>query len=381
LEQLPSADFLQRLYSTALEPALWVSVMEEFADMIGGTSGWLPNLSLKDGSGGDTGIIARFDPAMPRQYSDHFAQRNPIHNVSDPDEFLKHWDLRILTDEDVIPKSDLIRTEYYNDFLRPRDVHSVLIMRLSVRDVTISTLNITRPERRGPFTRSSLDAAQRLQSHFVAAFNLGKKFAAVRQSSDGFAEALESSPHGLIFLDNSGCVSHVNRAAEGMFADGLGLAVIDRRLTAVRPDIARRLEELTKAASCLEREKRTGGTMTLPSPKHRIPLSVTVAPIMSDQCSPFDEGRAVIVCVSDLEKNSSIPEQSVRASFNLTESELRIAMALFAGDSLREIAVRFGIRLSTVRVHVAHIFAKTGVSRQSELVLLLSRTVGIHLKH
>jgi DNA-binding CsgD family transcriptional regulator len=48
-------------------------------------------------------------------------------------------------------------------------------------------------------------------------------------------------------------------------------------------------------------------------------------------------------------------------------------MALFEGQSLRDAAETLGLSIFTVRAHLAHIFDKTGVGRQAELVALLTR--------
>lgn len=59
----------------------------------------------------------------------------------------------------------------------------------------------------------------------------------------------------------------------------------------------------------------------------------------------------------------------------LTAAETRIATRLVDGRSPREIAAELGVGVSTVRTHLARIFAKTGTSRQAELVsFLLDRT-------
>jgi DNA-binding CsgD family transcriptional regulator len=52
-------------------------------------------------------------------------------------------------------------------------------------------------------------------------------------------------------------------------------------------------------------------------------------------------------------------------------------MAALVGSGLppREAAEKLGITEETARAVLKHVFSKTGVSRQSELVMLLSRMV------
>nr|WP_306766152.1 helix-turn-helix transcriptional regulator [Shinella pollutisoli] len=58
--------------------------------------------------------------------------------------------------------------------------------------------------------------------------------------------------------------------------------------------------------------------------------------------------------------------------FDLTRIEARVAQELTRGHSVEEVAAILGSRVQTVRTHLKAIFRKTGVNRQSQLVLLLS---------
>jgi DNA-binding CsgD family transcriptional regulator len=64
----------------------------------------------------------------------------------------------------------------------------------------------------------------------------------------------------------------------------------------------------------------------------------------------------------------------LRAEFGLTKAEARLALRLAEGSSLASAAQTFGVKLTTIRSQLQQVFAKTGTSRQSELVaMLLSR--------
>ncbi|MBA3811609.1 MAG: hypothetical protein H0X27_08215, partial [Caulobacteraceae bacterium] len=202
---------LDLVYEAALEPETWAAVMERVADLLGGTSAWLSQLNVEDGSGG--GIITRIDPRMPTVYREHFALRNPLANVADPRAYMRGWAPRILSDEDWMPKEALVRSEYYNDFLKPQDIHSTLMIRLAARGFDISVLNINRPERRAQFGPTERELAARLQPHLIRAFNLGQKIAERRSLNAGLADILDRSPHALFLLDGAGAVRHLNRPA------------------------------------------------------------------------------------------------------------------------------------------------------------------------
>jgi DNA-binding CsgD family transcriptional regulator len=64
----------------------------------------------------------------------------------------------------------------------------------------------------------------------------------------------------------------------------------------------------------------------------------------------------------------------LRAEFGLTKAEARLALCLAEGSSLASAAQGFNVKLTTIRSQLQQVFAKTGTSRQTELVaMLLSR--------
>lgn len=72
----------------------------------------------------------------------------------------------------------------------------------------------------------------------------------------------------------------------------------------------------------------------------------------------------------------------LRAAFGLTKAEARLALRLAQGSSLASAAQAFEVKLTTIRSQLQQIFAKTGTSRQSELVaMLLSRGCGSQAPH
>ena len=371
------AEFLDLLYDAAVESSLWPRVLETFADMVGGTSAVLSQLNVADGHG--SSAIARADPAGERAYHEYYADLNVLNNVTDPREFMSGWAPRILTDEDWMAKDELVKTEYYNDFLAPNDIHSVLMMRLGVRDFDACVLNVNRSVRQEQFAGADLELAHRLHPHLIRAFRLGQKLAPIRALGEDMARVLDSSPHGVFLLDSCGGVRHVNQAGQTLIAARRELRVICGRLTAAAPAQASILDALIGAAGSPEPEHRRGGSMALASRDRFLPLSVTVAPLRGGQPWPLRDPPAVLVCVTDLEAGACLPEQRLRDLFALTPAEARVAAALFEGATPREAAEGLRISFHTVHVHLARIFEKTGTNRQSQLVRLMMRAVGVDL--
>jgi DNA-binding CsgD family transcriptional regulator len=65
----------------------------------------------------------------------------------------------------------------------------------------------------------------------------------------------------------------------------------------------------------------------------------------------------------------------VAAAFGLTPAETRLLADLFGGRTLNETAAALGITRPTAKTHLEHIFLKTGVTRQADLMRLWTRLI------
>jgi DNA-binding CsgD family transcriptional regulator len=69
------------------------------------------------------------------------------------------------------------------------------------------------------------------------------------------------------------------------------------------------------------------------------------------------------------------PGEAFAKLYDLTGSELRVLLAMAPGLSVKESAEMLGISETTAKTHLQHIFAKTGTSKQTELMhLFISST-------
>jgi DNA-binding CsgD family transcriptional regulator/PAS domain-containing protein len=367
-------DFLDLVYDAAVDPALWTSVISKLADMVGAGGGVLLEQNQANGKG--EGIIVGADPAVMDALFGRFADKNVLQKVDDPDAFMRRWTPRILTDEDWVPKEVLVRSEYYNDFLRRIDVHSVMMVRLAARGLNAVNLDLGRPERHGPYEAGDIARVCRYHPHLIRSFKLGRRLRARRRIEAGATDYLEALPDAVFLLGGQGQVHHANSAAERLVARARGLTLTRGRLASPMPDQNRRLQALIAVATSPDPEQRSGGSLAIMAPDRLLPLSVTVTPVRSERLALFDDGPCALVCVTDLEASLSLSHGRLSELLNLSPAEARVAMALFEGRTPKEAAESLRLSFYTVRAHLARIFDKTGTSRQAELMRLMMRLVG-----
>jgi DNA-binding CsgD family transcriptional regulator/PAS domain-containing protein len=362
---------LDLVYEAALEPEAWPRFMERFADAIGGTSSWLSHVNVETNSA--AGIVTRIDPRMPGVYAAHFAQCNPLTNVSDADAYVTGWSPKIITDEDWMPKDELLCSEYYNDFLRPQDIHTTLMIRLSLNGYDLSVLNVNRSVRQGRFGSVERAIAARLQPHLMRALRLSHKVASMRLLSTSVADALDQSRDAMFLISRDGTVKHLNLAAERLIESGAA-QVVGGRLR-VNGE-SRRLDALVTGALEFDPARRGGGSMAVPRASGRA-LSLHVTPVRADIIYETMCGPSALVSVTDLEAGMDLPECRLRDLFGLTRAEVGVARALFEGQTTREAAESLGVSFFTVRAHLARICEKTQTRGQVDLARLLMRVGGL----
>jgi DNA-binding CsgD family transcriptional regulator/PAS domain-containing protein len=372
-----SGHLLDLVYETVLEPGLWVTVMERIADSVGGNNAWLSRISLENGVG--TGLLARIEPETPSRYIAHYGALNPIAVKSNPREYMRGWRPWISTENDYMPRDALTKTEFYNDFLLPLDVGSVMMIDLAAEGLDVFTVNIHRSAKRDPFGPTEIAFAEELHSHLIRALKLGGIFSEARDLSDGKAAALDRMAQGIVILDAQSRIRHANRAAERMLGAGSGLSVMSGRLIATRANAAGRLAAMIGAAASPDPGARRGGSMTVASAAHGS-LSVTVAPLYAQGLPVVTTGPAVLVTLSGTQPDNTRVGAALAGSFALTPAEVRVSLALLNGASPKRAAAEFGVSVNTIRTQMASIFGKTGTAGQAELSRLLQRLADNNLQ-
>ncbi len=351
--------FLDLLYSAAVQPELWIPAMERFADMLGGSGAWLSRISVADGSG--AGIVARIDPDSAKAYDQYYGGINPFSNEPDPAAYMASWTPTILTDEAWLPKTELARNEYYNDFMRPQDIQSAMIIRLSACGFEVSALTMNMPYSREAFGPRDLVRAQRYHSHLRRAFRLTQVLADKGLADDDLERQPAKTGEAVFLLNDEGRVRRMNAAAEHLLSRRDDLKVVGGRLT-TPDDVSGRLEALIAAAGGGSSGERSGGSVSLRTTEARPPLAVTVAPVRSERLTVFQQRPAVIVCVS---------EPGAGDEVHLTSREREALTWVAEGKSDWEIAVILGLSETTVRFHVDNARKKLGAVNRAQAVARL----------
>ena len=68
------------------------------------------------------------------------------------------------------------------------------------------------------------------------------------------------------------------------------------------------------------------------------------------------------------QENGHIPSDALKALFNFTDAEARLASALVSGVTVDQYAENRGVKIGTIRTQLSQVLGKSGANRQADLV-------------
>ena len=99
-------------------------------------------------------------------------------------------------------------------------------------------------------------------------------------------------------------------------------------------------------------------------------LLVLVTPLPNQLHGHAGVGHA-LVSLRSTQDCPSFQKAELEALFALSPTQAAVALDLYGGKSPEQIASERGVRISTLRTHLAEIFARTGAESQRDLVRLI----------
>jgi DNA-binding CsgD family transcriptional regulator/PAS domain-containing protein len=308
-------------------------------------------------------IVPDLDSEYIERYAAYYHRINPLWRVAIPSEVGS-----VMTDEMMIERREFARTEFFNDFLTPLGLGSMLGAKLRMEG-GLNCAIVT--QRRRGFSEQDLALYRRLAPHLVRAVQLNVRLSGLEGRCAATADALDRLSHGAIVVDAQARVLFANREAERLVGPSGCLRIQSGVLQGRSESTTAKLKTLI-AGCAAGREREAGGALQLPCDRDRRAMSALVLPLRG-QAPAFSLSPrpAAVVFVTDPGRTPDGLDAQLRRRFGLTPAEANFAMEVAKGDGLQASADRIGISLATARTHLAHVFAKTEVRRQAELTLLV----------
>lgn len=346
---------IDEIYEAAAMPERWPSVLHRLGSLLGAKGGLLFSTSTEGvrwlGSDGVAEIMADFLAAGWMAHND----RIPI--------LIQRAHPGFLTDTDCYTEEQIAAHPMYTEFLWPRGIFAAAatLIRGAGEDGLVLSIE-GYPSHQA--ARASVAMLDTLRPHLARAAMLASQFRLQR-----WRAALD----GLHAVGVAAAVVSVRgqlNAANALFDAAIGAGVVDLPSGMRLADEA--ADQLFRDTLDRIRLGMADGRSIPLRPTGGAPAQVLhILPLMGDARDLFSEGL-VIVVLSTAGGPSLLGHDLLQGLFDLTPAEARVARALAEGKSLGAIAASSGVSPHTVRTQMRAIFAKTGVSRQVDLVSMMS---------
>lgn len=363
----PHGRLIENIFSTVTDPGAWSAVLRELIACTNSRSARLLVMNA-DATRVVSSIKENLDDNYHRQYTEYYVNACPWRPElqQKPPGRLYSTYLHFSCSQ-----SDFLRSEFYNDWAGPQDIHHGVcgtIYRDSGRTVQ---LLVQRTGGQGHYTEQDTAYINHFVPHLHHAFQLSGQVADRCARAEAVALAAESETLPYFLLDNSLRVIHCNPGAEELLGVDTPLIFRDGHIGVADEVCNQRLQRLLRdclAAAESRAFQSTGGSLDVPR-TDGARLQLLVRPIHPDiPALTAKPAGYVVVYLFDPEAGIAVDPECLRRLYSLSEAELRVAIAMLATADPAEVAKRCFISLHTVRSHLKAIFAKTGSNSQADLM-------------
>ena len=356
---------IDNVYEAALDEEHWRNLAPEIAETFGSTSTTLQVQRV----GNSSRILSMTDNVHSRikDYQDHYWQRDiwvqravRLIGMS-----------RVGSSRDLVSDTEFQDTEFYRDWCRHLDVFYVVGAVFPSGRGELGVLGVHRTRSAGPYEEKDEHLVSRFLPHLQRALRIRDRLTQAAVDRRVSVETLDRCNAAVLLVAGNGVILFSNRNADALLADGTDICQQQGRLVATRETENGRLSRLIKEAASMSSVRGGDGIMALRRSNQQ-PLSILVAPFRMTWTG--HPAAAALVFVQDPGRSMSAIA-TLRALFQFTPTEARIAQALANGKTVAEIAAAHRATHQTVRKQLKIIFAKTGTNRQAQCIAVILRGV------
>jgi DNA-binding CsgD family transcriptional regulator/PAS domain-containing protein len=365
------SNLIGSIYDCALDPSRWDQTLIAVKDALDCRTAGLHLNDLRDGRfliNKSVGI----EPEIQEQMQKHLPEVHAwlvrglalLPSLDEPYLISRH-----------IPQAEVEASPYYQECMKPYGMVDIMQYFLMHTPTRFSGLGFGRHGQYDVVGAREIELGGLLLPHLRRAVTISNVLDARTIERSRMVEALDALRCAVVLTNGSGRVMHANRAAEDMLRAGDPIQSVGGVLQATVPTAA---AELRAAIALAAKDESQIGKTGL-----AIRLTDVTAPPMFAHVLPMAAGdlrtRLVPASIAAIFIGASPDEQdsaeTMAAAFGLTPAETRVLASLLGGRTVAETATALGVAITTARTHLDNIFAKTGVSRQAELVRLASQIV------
>ena len=353
---------LETLYGAIDDDGALAVVAETIAHASGCRSGHIHHFT----PGGATHFhqMSYFGAGHAELYVRHFVTRDVWLQTSQREGLAG----RVLNMDRFVPPEEFAKTELYNDLFRAHGDDTGRCMGVLTRmGPSLLVTAFHRPLTGAAFTPEEETALGETLGHLRRVLQLRRLLADERAHARCLATMVEATEAAMLVVDRKMRILCGSAAAFRVLDADDGLGARRALLHARGSDLARMLHRAVQEVIERASAARTGFLCDRPSGRPAYRLLVLPAGVRG--------ADGALILIDDPATARTADAEWPRQASGLTLAENALAIGLVQGLTLAEVAERRGVTRETVRAQLKQLFAKTGTSRQAELVRLLATMV------
>ena len=267
------------IYDAALEPSLWLTVLQDAARFVGGPAATVFSKAVVNKSGQ---VFHQYglDPGCVRLYFEKYIKLDPSTNSQI---FAGVGD--IISTKDFIDYEEFLETRFYIEWARPQFLvdSATAVLEKSATDVAMFT--VFRHKRDGLVNDEMRRRMQLLTPHVRRAVLIGGLLDHKKSEAAQLADAFDGLSAGMFLVDGSGRIVHANTAGHVMINSASVLRAEVGRLTFNDPEADQTLADtFARRPATVTRRSVSRAS---PCPLLRATAVITVMPYDFDERRPL----------------------------------------------------------------------------------------------
>jgi DNA-binding CsgD family transcriptional regulator/PAS domain-containing protein len=360
-------------HHAAGDPSLWDEVMRRLSARLKAPQVALINHNFITRQG-DISHAAGIDERFRTLYRSRFSGKNVWLNTE-----RRLMPGEVFTGAELVPNWELVRTEFYRDWLRPLPAfHCLIGIIFGGAEEIRSLLALRSLDEQGFNAQDKRDLAS-LLLQLRCACELDAEFVAARCMVDIFSDLIQSLSEAILIVDGQCRPIFLNRAAERVLAENDHLMLAHGMLAAASGAETGKLRQLVAAAAGCGGDGWTGSNsaIAITCRSGARPMLLRIRSIArSANHKGGRQKHVVAVFAGTTEMNESVDE--LHDLYHLTPAEARLAALILRGYSLHAAARTLRVSNNTARTHMKRIYDKTQTHRQVDFIRFVAGAMPRH---
>jgi DNA-binding CsgD family transcriptional regulator len=269
--------------------------------------------------------------------------------------------------EDVFQQS-----RFYQDWVKPQGLRDGCVVKFAHTLDRIGAMAFITRADRDIITADERRFIAILSPHVRRAAMIGDLLNLERVQANHFQQALNRVASAVVLVNASAHILYANTQADAMLSAGLNIKTTNGKLASANPNTAPALSDAIArtAGSAFDLGGRGIG---IPVSANGTPPAIAyVLPMVNGDRRGIFAAAVAAIFISSTATRLPPPSDVLATLYDMTPTEARVMLQIGQGHGVANVADALGISENTVKTHLARVFHKTGTSRQSEVVALVS---------